>query len=361
MAVAPSFEDFVGIGLAAAQTARNDLLLDVGDASHQFISAASAMADANVEYASRLYRQTFLDGNTGQQLVERVTDKFKELTKKLASQAGVVLTLSRATAAAGAGTVPVGTVVATAISGDGVRQEFELQADVYYGPTEIGAKTVQALSRQVGAQGNAAAGTLTRIVSALFDSTITSTNVAAAAGGADEETDDEYRSRARAYPGTLPRGTRAAVKLGSLGVPGVRNVTVSVDSLGIMTIYIADASGGSSPLLIQAVREELDNWVAAGAVFSVVGGEILFVNMTIALKLSRGRAADVTGLVQVAVEQEFNKLSAGGVVYLDAFTASIIDLDRTQFKSARPTTPAADVTPLAHQIPRLGTLTVVDA
>lgn len=361
MSLAPTFEDYLGVGLAAAQAARNELLLDEGDISHQMMAAAAAMADANTEYASRLYRQTFLEGNVGASLVERVTDRFKELTPKTENAASASLSFSRPTAAAGAGFLPAGFVVATGISSEGKRSEFATLADVFFGASDLGPVTVLATARAAGSDGNVDAGKITQLVSGAFDTSITVTNPARAGGGADAETDDEYRARARAYPRTLQRGTKAAVELGARGVPGVRNVSVTVDEIGIMTVYVADASGGSTQTLIDAVREELDLWVAAGAVYSVVGGEVLQQNVTVRLTMARGRAADVEGIVQDTVTDELAKLQAGDVLYRLDIATSIKNLDRAKYKNVIVDLPADDVTPLPHQIIRAGTIVVVDA
>lgn len=361
MAAAPTFDDFIGIGLATAQLVRNELLLDEGDVSHQLVAAPAAMADALVEHGSRLYRQTFLEGCTGQQLVERVTDRHKELVRKAESQASAELTFSRASAAAGAGIIPSGTLVASAPDSEGRRQEFETLANIFYSVAETGAKVVQAQAREAGSAGNVAVARISQFVSTVFDTTLTVTNAAAAAGGADDESDEEYRSRARDYDRTLVRGTIAAIELGARSVPGVRIARAREDSIGVTTVYVADAAGGSSQLLIDAVRTELLNWRAAGAVLSVVGGEVLLVDTTVRVRLSRGRAADVEGLVQVAVEQEYLKLSAGDVAYHAALVTAVMNLDRAQFQSAVISTPAADVEPEPHQIIRAGTITVVDA
>ena len=69
---------------------------------------------------------------------------------------------------------------------------------------------------------------------------------AAAAGGANRETDDELVQRVRAKPLSYRRGTLAALEYGALTVAGVANAVATEDSTGLVTIYVADASGSSN-------------------------------------------------------------------------------------------------------------------
>lgn len=359
MPIAPSAEDYLGIGLSAMPLARPRLLLDTGDISEQTIAAAAAMADAVTQFAANALRETFLDGVEGDKLDERVQDRWN-LPRQAAASSVVEVTFNRATAAAGAGTISAGTRLATPTDSEGGRQEFITLAAVSYGALETGNKLVNAAAVAAGQSGNADAGTITSIQDTLFDSTITVNNVTRAAGGSDEETDTEYRARARAYPQTLAKGTLAALEFGAGQVPGVRTATAVEDDAGVVTVYIADASGGSNAPLVALVAAELENWRAAGSLVLVTGGVTQTVDVTVSLKVAEGQATDYTSQIQEIITAEILLLGAGAILYISRLESACISVDRNNILDAVVSVPADNVTPdNSFNLLRAGAITVL--
>lgn len=359
MATAPSAEDYLGIGLAAMPQARPKLLLDTGDISEQTVAAGAAMADAVSQYVASSVRETFLDGADGDKLDARVQDRWN-LPRLAASNSLVTLSFSRAAFTAGAGTIPAGTRFATPTDSEGGRREFVTTGAASFGATDLGPKTAAAESVQAGAAANCDASTITQIPDSLFDTSITATNVARASGGADVETDPEYRARARAYPQTLAKGTLAALEFGAGQVAGVRRATAVEDAAGVVTVYIADAAGGSNPSLVALVVTELENWRAAGALVLVTGGVTQLVDVEVTLVVAEGQATDYTSQIQSAITAEILLLGAGATLYHSRLEATCIAVDRNNILDAVISVPAGNVVPTnSFNLLRAGGITVL--
>lgn len=362
MLPAPSMDELVGIGLAAAQSSRETLLLDEGDIAEQDIVSSAAMGMAVLQRGAQLNRQTYLEGCEDEEVLDqRILDRYN-LARLLAANALVTLSITRATAAAGAGTIDAGSTFATVIDSEGTRQEFVTTVPLNWGGAETGTKTVPAQAVIAGKAGNVAAASITQKVSTLFDSSFTVTNVARAAGGADKETNEQYIARARQYPATLARGTKAAVEFGGLQVPGVRVSTATEDEdTGIGTLYIADASGGSNAELEALVIIELENWRPIGSTITVTGGELLEQDVTVEVTMLFGEATDLATVIENAITDELARLGAGETLYRARIVHAVINSAPDRIRNVTVTTPAADVEPDPQQIIRVGTVAVEEA
>lgn len=361
MATIPSNDDLVGLGRAALEMARPQLEIDEGDIAEQTAAGSAAMGEAIIALVVQLYRETFLEGVSGARLDERILDRHN-LPRLEASKATVELTFARSSAAAGAGVIEAGTRRATVPDSEGNRFEFETLADVVWGEAEVGSKTVQARATEAGAA-NVLPGTITEQVDELFDPSITSTNAARAAGGAEEESDEAYRARARAYPLTLGKGTLPALEFGSRQVSGVRVATATEDASGRVTVYVADAAGASTPAMAAAVKAELDaRWRAAGASVVVAGGEVEEYALEIEIDTRDGNAADFADAIAQATTAEAARLGAGETLHLARLVTATINVDPRNIRNARILSPPADVVPSATtKIIRVAGVTVTEA
>jgi uncharacterized phage protein gp47/JayE len=92
----------------------------------------------------------------------------------------------------------------------------------------------------------------------------------AVSGGTPEETDDELRERQRLYEEGTEKGTRPAIALGALMVPGVKKVVLAIrdDShLGAQgVIYVGDRDWNSSGTMIEAVAASLEGYRGLGPI-----------------------------------------------------------------------------------------------
>ncbi len=93
--VAPSFNDLLDQGLAEAQSRRPDLSFAEGDITEAMLHASGTMADASIRFAGMKFRETFLDGASGQALDTLVSDRYG-LNRHPATAAQVSVTFTRA-------------------------------------------------------------------------------------------------------------------------------------------------------------------------------------------------------------------------------------------------------------------------
>jgi uncharacterized phage protein gp47/JayE len=363
MATAPSFSDLYDRGRAELVLRRPDLFCEPGDVTDMLLAAAAAGGDFAVGYAARRFAELFLDTASGVDLRALGDDRYG-IVAFAAAKAQVTIAFNRVSAGVGAGSIVAGSVVATAYDSLGNTVEFETLALVSFGPADL-SKTVAAQAKVAGAAGNVAGATITRLVSTLFDPTLTVTNALRAAGGAEAESDEAYRERVRTFPSTIRRGTLAALEYGARQIAGVVSAKVSEGPTGLVTVYIADATGNSNAALEALVTTELENWRAAGTVVTVGGATPVTLNLFFKIKAKPG--FDVTAsltVIQDAVGGRMGKLTMGETLYLDELKAAVIaiDPDRIQrvtfYTDATFVTPAADATPGASQILKVGTVTV---
>lgn len=349
MSVAPSWQDLYNLARAELQLRRPDLFAEPGDITDMVLAGSAAMADAVVGVAARLFAATFVDTATGQDLTILADDHWS-IQRQAATPALVTLTFSRDTDDAGAGDIPAGTVVATAIDALGRRLQFTTDTLVSFGATDTDDKTVAATCTTTGADGNVASGTINQITTTLFDDSITVTNAARADGGAEAETDDALRERVRTFPSVLRRGTLAALEYGARTVAGVATATATEGATGLVTVYVADSAGGSNAELNALVQTELENWRAAGTVVIVGGAELMEVDITAKLLCKPGfSVTEKLSLLQAAVTGRMDKLVMGESLYLDELKAAIIAVAPDQirrvtfFTDGTYSVPAADV------------------
>lgn len=332
MSVAASFTDLYNLGRAELQLRRPDLFAEPGDVTDFILAAAAAMADKNEATAARLYAATFVDTATGQDLTILADDHWS-VVRQAAAAALVTLTFSRATFAAGAGGIPAGTVVATAIDALGRRLQFTTNTLVSYGATDVADKLVAATCTTTGKDGNVAIGAIVEITSTLFDPSIHVINATRAAGGAEAETDDALRERVRTFPSVLRRGTLAALEYGARTVAGVATATATEGATGLVTVYVADSAGGSNAELNALAQTELENWRAAGTVVTVVSAELQLVNVFAKILARPGFSVpEQLALLQDATTGRMDKLVMGENLYLDELKAALIAVSPDQIR-----------------------------
>jgi hypothetical protein len=225
-------------------------------------------------------------------------------SRPLAAYAIGDVTFSRPTYTAGSVTIPIGTIVKTAVDSNGVSQRFATVAAVTMGPTtlSINASVKNAVA---GILGNVNAGAINSIESALTDPTIIVVNAAATAGGAASLSDSAYREFIRNKLETLKGGTIPGIEGLAKTIAGVEIATVIEDEIAVKawniatntpieplfriprtTLYIADANGSASGALVSQVLSSLDFIRAAGVQIFVLGATPLPVNWTASITLN---------------------------------------------------------------------------
>lgn len=325
MAVAPSFSDLVTVGTAELQAARPDLLVAEGDITLAMLHAAAAMNDAVLRYAAQAFKNTFVDGASGDDLTTLVDDHFN-IQRQAATASEVTLTFTRASAGGGSGTIDAGTVVATNFDANGETVQFTTDSAIVFSAAQL-TGSVNATCTTTGRTTNVDTGTVTRLVDTLFDSNISCANADPAAGGNDEETDAELRSRTKLYLQSLRRGTLASLETGALQVPTVRMArAVEDEETLLVTLYVSDIDGNSTPEMISDVETEIVNWKAAGTSLTVTGGSRVLLNFDITIASYRDGfdVAANASVIEEALEGRIAKLKAGETLFLDSVIAAVI-------------------------------------
>lgn len=344
---APSFDDLYNAFKAELVDRRSDLTVLEGDISEMYAYGGGAMADALLAYFARLFKETFLDGAEGDALTT-LSDDHWNVQRTPATYATDTITFSRASSANGAGTIDTGSIVATAKDAQGREVQFATQADVSYGASETGDKTVAVQAVLSGVDGNVAAGKITKVISTLWDDTITVTN-SGAAGGNPEESDADLRDRVRNLPQTIARGTLAALEYGAkqTGGAGVVKATALEDAGGIVTVYVSDSTGASSTPMINSVHAELENWRAAGVIVNVAGGAVFsLTGVSISLTVRAGVDTQaIAAKVKQAIVAAVDKLKIGETLYRTLIQSAARGVDPDGILEVLVNSPAANVTP----------------
>jgi len=354
--VAPSFDDLLEQFIAEAQAQRATLKFNDGDITEAQAHGAGAMADAVLRYGAQAFRDTFVDGASGDALRALVDDHYN-IQAEPATSAAITLRLVRTSGGAG-GTIVAGTTFATAITADGSEVRFTLDAPLVVAAAANGPFDVAATCTVKGSVGNVAASTVTRIIDTLFDATFSVTNPAAAGGGNEAETDDALRTRARSFWVTLRRGTLAAIEYGALQVSSVRIARATEDpDTGLVTLVVSDADGNSTAQMISDARAEVENWRAAGTIVTVIGGSPLLVDIIGTLNVDIGIDASVLApLCEAAAIARVKKQRQGELLYLDTIKAAAIAVDPDGINAITLTTPTDTIAPLPWQVVRPGTV-----
>lgn len=239
------------------------------------VNGMNVMADSVQQNAVRMWRAAFVDSATGADLDSLITGLGGPV-RNLASNAVASLTLTR-DSYVGSYTINAGTTV-TGTAADGSVVSFSVDDDIVLGGASSSASGT-ATAANAGRAYNVAAATLTRISG--LPSGLTLTQPSRAAGGSENETDDDYRARFRlrryAFPGTK-YGLEYAAKL----VAGVTYASVDESTAvmgGFVSLYIGDPDANSNDALADDVHDVLyppdgtEGWAVAGVPVVVYGSE----------------------------------------------------------------------------------------
>ena len=358
MAIAPTFDEYEQIGRAEQILNRPDLQVLEGDISEMLIKAAAAMADRATEFGATSFKETFIDGASGQALTDLVNDHWN-LQRDAANPSTGTQSFTRVSATGPAGSIPAGTTVATAINADGQDFRFVTDAALSFALDEQGPKTVGITASVAGRASNVPTlGNVNRVIDTLFD-TFTTANTTAIAGGADEESDEDLRQKAREFPSTLRRGTLSALEFGAKTVASVQVASAFEDNTGAVTVYVSDVDGNASPQMINDVQTELEtNWKCAGTLLTVAAGSPVITDIDYSITVRPGtNVSDLEPLIEDAIEAAMNKLKQGEILSLAQLQTAIINVDIDNITNATINSPAADIQPLASQLIRPGTVT----
>ncbi|MGI6255294.1 MAG: baseplate J/gp47 family protein [Acutalibacter sp.] len=268
-----------------------------------------------------LERQAFPQTATGVQL--DLHGAQRGVLRKPAEKATGVVSFSRYLPLSFDLVIPQGTICAT--SGEPV-VEYETTEEAILTSGQLTVEVpVQAVT--AGAAGNAAAGYVTTLVSAPTGINYAS-NEAAITGGADAETDDDYRKRVLEGYSLSPNGTNADYyKWIALQQEGISQVQVvpRANGDGTVTVYLWGNGVVPSSQISSAVKEELERQREVGVSIKVQAAQQ--VPITVQLKVKVFAEVDFDWakeqIIQ-GVKDYFDTLTIGDGFYLTDLTRAIL-------------------------------------
>lgn len=322
-----------------------------------FVGIASYVGSAVVLALVQSINSLLLNGAYREDLDRYALDRYSnQVPRKGAAAARGFVTIARPTAAAGAGSIPLGTRLLT-LSG----VEYTTVADVSMGGAQLTLTNVPVRAAQAGKSSQTGANTIRLFgdLGALWDQTLTVTNPERTANGEDAEEDDVYRERIRAYWGAAQRGTLAAIEFGARKVPGITSALAEevIDPTDpnkparVVNLYIADSSGVASAAIAAEVLAELREWRAGG--IAVIVNTSVPVIVDVQLHLTFAAAVDtasLTGTIRAAVADYINNLGVGQTLY----RAAIYSVLQRYTQNGLIVNTASVVSPAGDVVPEIG-------
>lgn len=338
-------------------------------AIHDIIAGALSIAVNEVtELIVSEFMKTFFALAEGEDLDKLAVDHFGDsFARPDASFATGVATFSRPNTDAGNVSILAGSIIKTKKNASGEEIRFKTDATVVLTGLTI---SVNITAMVPGVSGNVNATNINVIETALTDASVTVNNSADMAGGKEKLSDEEYREFIKARILSLAGATEAAIVGAALSVPGVafakpitlERVVIDYDiandqilpgstffRIPYPVLYIADASGNSSPALIESVRQAILLVRAAGVRIEVRGAVSSDLDWTASLTLNGSGpnyaelSTDLTKIKdsmsayineQLAVGQGFNRASANAYILSIWGAAGTNDL--TSFSTSIP-------------------------
>lgn len=289
-----------------------------GSDANIVVGSTSVMADHVVKHLGYRFNALLLDGASEEDLDRYAYDRY-QLFRKGASPAVGKVTISRPTAAAGSGSIPVGTKVLSVSNA-----EYITTTVANFGAADLtSSANVRAVN--AGKASQAAINQLRRFQrpDQLFDNTLTVTNEAPTAHGEDVETDDDFRNRIRQFWKTARRGVLPAIEFGALGVPGVVSaqaievLTTGAQPARVVNLYISDSSGVASDVLAQDVAVALLDYRAGGIAVIIWTSLPLLVGIQLILTFRANvDTVSLTDQIRGAVVEFINSLPVNGPLYV---------------------------------------------
>lgn len=337
------------------------------------------------------FRKTFFDTAHGPEVtggpddlqtlaVDHFGDGFK---RPAAVKSSGIISFSRPNADKGDVLIPVGTIVKTQKTSAGNAVSFEVISQVTMTGLAINASVRAVLA---GPSGNVNPNTITVIESSLSDSSVVVTNAQSLSGGKSAENDAEYRLTIKRLLETLKGATIQAIESKAASVAGVVFVKaietiqyVKEWDIGLdqgvgeyfriprAKVYVADANGNASSLLIETVKNAITSVRAAGVRVDVHGAIPVNLNWQAELTLNASGPNhailsedlsmikdEMTKYIQDrAVGESFYRTLANNYILSKFGPAGTNDI--TSFTTAAP---SADVAVAENQKLLVGTVTI---
>lgn len=235
-----------------------------------------------VEYLQLRNNEAFeafsINKATGENLRIRGRDYNLEMKPAVASYG--VQKFGRNTPATADFTIYAGSQVSTQPDVFGSTINFTTDSDISF-PSGAMFVTGMITCTVEGTAGNTASGTITNITSSIPGIDYV-TNEGVFGGGADAETDEQFRDRLALHINGLQKGNEAAVRAAALSVPGITLVRVAENTPlnGQITAYISNQSGVVPAEQVDEVKTAVEDAAAFGILVNVVTPSVDYVTIT---------------------------------------------------------------------------------
>jgi hypothetical protein len=321
-----NFQTLVRNSAAALQGACAQLLdLSVG-------SVLRALLEANASIALWLQWVIFLvlgttraATSTGSDLDTWMADY--GLVRLPAVAATGIVTCGRFTPAASA-LLPVGAQLRTtdgsqvfAVAADATNPAWSLTQTGYILAAGVASVNVPVAAVVPGSAGNAQAGTITLLGTAI-PGVDTVSNAAAMSGGLDAESDAAFRARFANYIATLAEATTRAVEYAVMAVQQGIAVTVSENAgpqgnyrPGNFVVTIDDGSGSPPASLLATCSAAINAVRPIGSTYSVQPPSVLVANVSLSITVgANSTSAQIQPIVVASLIEYINALPIGATM-----------------------------------------------
>lgn len=300
----------------------------IGSDANLFVGSTSFIGREIVNQILFQVTNLLLDGAERENLDRYAWDRY-QLVRKAASPAFTEVTFYRDSVAAGAGTIPVGTRLATRT---GIEYIVLVAASFGASTAEV---TVPGRSVQAGSSQQAGANSIRRIMDPVFDSTMRVYNAEASAHAEDGELDELFRERIRDFWLASSKGVLGAIAYGARKVAGVTSafaieaLTPEPRPARVVNLYIADSSGIAFSAIVSSVHAELMDWRAGGITVIVHTSSVQTVPVILNLQFMAGvPTAPVVDRIRAVFVESINKLGANQTLFRSQL-GSILEMFKT--------------------------------
>lgn len=329
-----------------------------GTVLNDFLSAVAVQLSSFEAYFNSGIQNAFVSTAVGSALDALALDH--GLTRNAATAATGTITLTRSDTSSAAN-YPSGIIVSTVNLDPTTNVNFVTTAPLNF-PAGVATASISAICQTVGGQGNAAAGSISAIISTQPGLSAV-TNTANMTGGTNAESDTSLR--ARIFGTLMPQNSVARINSGVLATPGIFSSATfdQQDGLGSVYTYACDGSGALSTTLKASVQSAINSNKSLGSTASVFAPTVTTVNVAYNYAAQSGfQAANVVAAINAAIRAYFNSLVIGQSIR--AYDISSRVIGNTQGFTAvqgvldfQLTNPSGFQTALPWQLFVLGTIT----
>ena len=351
------FRRFRAAAIATPNTRISPREIDRAGSDANLVAAGSSfVGEEIVRRQARALSGIFEDTAQGKALDRIIFDR-KGLPRVPASPAVGTIVLERPNAAAGGGTIDgglPGTIPAPARIQTNTGIVYVLLEPVPFGALDLGPFTVPVQAELAGVASEVEDLQGWSWVSAPFDPTITIANPEATSGASDDETDAQYKARAKAFFPTLRRGTIGAIEFGLRSTPGVASVAVveATNSDGlpatVVQAYILDSLGRANATFAARAQLNLLQYRAGGIPVVVSAGVVQYVSIRLRLVFDTAIVLDTARAfvdVKAAIIAAMGNLRPGATLERSLIIAAVRTVPGVLFSNDALIEPVGDLIP----------------